>query len=314
MLVLPLSSLKLVAAAHAAVPEIMDLSLPAILLHLGLSACIWALLVIIYKLSNRPRPRVVRALGQRGSVMAETLIVLPIFFLMSMGLAQLAINNVAGILANVAVYQSARTAWVWQPEKNIARVNATVTQANITDRARIAAALVMTPAAPGNYFSSPFYGTQAFKATRFSMAASQVPGGGALGGIGGLLTTVGSIDPTIATRNNLSLSRALDHSSFLRRGMQKFTHAYAATTVRVIQPSGRIGVELTYKLHQVMPFARRLFGTFDSVHMRMGYFVTYTRQYTFKAQPYMPNAALPDNGFGGGAASRSGSLSDYWSW
>jgi len=302
LLVLPFETVEMLASVHLAVPQVMGNSAPAFFLHIGLSACMWALLVIIYKLWKHPRPQRVHALGRRGSVMTETLIVLPIFLLMTLGLAQLAVNNVAGILANVAVYEAARTAWLWTPEEGVERVSGTVDAAAVKDRARIAAALVMTPAAPGEFLTDPISGTDQFKKTRFAMAASHVPGGGAFQSLGELLSTAFSFDMTRATERNMSLSRALDESTFIERGLLKFTHAYTVTDIEVTQSAeGRIGVKLTYHHHQAMPYVRRLYGTFkmSNVGLRAGYYVEYTREYSFKAQEYPANAALPDNGFGG---------------
>lgn len=301
-LVLPFEILEAVASVHLATPQVMDNSAAAILLHVGLSACMWALLVILYKLWQRPQPQHIHSLGQRGSVMTETLIVFPVFLLISMGLGQLAINNVAGILANVAVYEAARTAWLWAPEQDVERVTGTVNEDGVKDRARIAAALVMTPAAPGNFFSNSLAGTDEFKKTRFAMAASQVPAGGAFGSLGELAGDGLSLLEPMATRKNLSLSRALDESTFLKRGVLKFTHAYAVTDIEITQPDGnRVAAELTYQQHQVMPFVRRLFGKFKTsdVGMRLGYYVEFKREYSFRAQNYPPNVELPDNGFGG---------------
>lgn len=305
LLMIPMSTLEWLTATHMTTPELMQRSAPAILLHLGLAACVWALLVILFKLAHRSRPLVVHSLSARGSVMTETLIVLPVFLLLSMGLTQLAINNIAAILANVAVHQAARTAWLWQPEAGKKRVTKEISDNDVQDRARIAAALVMTPVAPGNFVSNPL-GSQAFSKARFAQAASQLPFAGAAGHAGELLAGIGAIDPTIATRGNLTLTRALDQSSFLQRSVQKFTHAYEATKIEVTQSDGRIGVKLTYKLHQTVPFVRNLLGSFGHAGLRVGYFATYTREYSFKAQPYAPNASLPDSGFFGTGATRSG--------
>ncbi len=307
---LPLDFLEGLVRAHAGAPDLLERSLPAIALHLGLSACLWALAVIVYKLWKLPRQKVVHMLGQRGSVMTETLVILPLFLFLTFGLAQLAINNMGGILANVAVYQAARAAWIWQPEIGVERVNAAVTEEGARDRARIAAAQVMTPVAPGEYLSDPT-GTDAFDNSRFALAASQVPMGAGLGNIGQLMSAAGSIDPTLATRNNLSLTNALDTKSFLRRTLLKFTHAYEATEVEIIDQGDRVGARLTYRLHEVMPFANRFFGDFDTVGLRMGYFVTLTREYTFHRQAYSANGALPDGSFKGQqGSSDGGSLGD----
>ncbi len=310
LVVFPVATLEALIRAHATVPQLMERSLPAFALHMGLSACLWALVVIVFQLWRRPRPKLVRALGRRGSVMAETLIVLPLFLFLTFGMAQLAVNNMGGILANVAVYQAARAAWLWKPEVGVQRVSHKMTDKEVKDRARIAAAEVMTPVAPGAYLSNPT-GSDAFKKTRFALAAGQVPMGGALGGAGSLLATVGSVSPKLATRNNLSLTTALGTSSFLRRSLLKFTHAYEATSVKITQKNKRVGVKLTYQLHEVMPVANHVFGKFKKVGWRLGYFLTIKREYTFRQQPYSANGSLPDGSFKGKkGSSNGGSLGD----
>ncbi|WP_162687682.1 TadE/TadG family type IV pilus assembly protein [Bradymonas sediminis] len=292
LLIVPMSTLKLVLSAHRVAPAMIQRSMPSILLHIGLSACIWALCVIMYKLWTRPRPQVIHRLGQRGSVMTETLIVLPVFFLLCFGMAQLAVNNIGGILANVAVYQAARAAWVWQPEVGVTRVSTEVTAEEAKNRVRIAAALVMTPVAPGDFLKDT-ESNSAFKDTRDAMASSQDILGTILN-IPDILSGFETGGNTRATRSNLSISRALDESSFMTRSVRKFTHAYQATSVEISEDSGRTKVDLTFKLQQVMPFANRIFGKFEVVDGREGLFSVYERTYSFRTQPFKPNAQTPD--------------------
>jgi hypothetical protein len=305
VVLLPIATLENIVQAHATVPYILEQSLPALAVHVGLSACLWALVVIAYLLWKNPDARPTRVLAHRGTVMVETLVILPLFFLLTFGLAQLAVNNVAGILANVAVYQSARTAWLWQPEIGVDRAGHSMTTPEVQDRSRIAAALVMTPAAPGNFMSNPI-GSDAFDKTRFAMAAGQLPMGAGAGDFGSLMAAAGSVDPTVATRNNLSLSTALDESSFLRRTVLKFSHAYEATSVEINETAANVEVTLTYKHHQVMPLVNRFFGDFGNAGARVGYFTTVNRTYSFPLQPYTPNGALPDGSFDGDSGSSDG--------
>lgn len=292
VLIVPMATLKLVFSAHQMAPAMIERSLPSILLHIGLSACIWALCVIAYKLWIRPRPKVLHRLGQRGSVMTETLIVLPVFFVLCFGMAQLAVNNIGGILANVAVYQAARAAWIWQPEVGVTRVSTEITQEDAENRVRIAAALVMTPVAPGDYKKDD-EGNDAFGKNREAMASSQDILGTVLN-IPDIMAGFEAGGNTRATRNNLSLARALDESTFMTRTVRKFTHAYQATAVVIKTDSGRTEVDMTYKLQQVMPIANRIFGEFDTVAGREGLFSVYKRTYSFRTQPFKPNSQTPD--------------------
>lgn len=295
LLLLPWATWKSVAAVHLTIPEVMGNSAYAIALHIGLAACFWALLCILYLLWQRPRTPLVHALGARGSTMVETLIVLPVFFLFSLGMGQLAINNVAGILANVAVFQAARTAWVWTPEQGVERVTSSVSKRDVRDRARVSAAMVMTPAAPGNFRTIIYLPTQPFLAARLALATGTGdPQAMALAVLPGVL-------PDEAP---LTMSRALDESSFAERGVYKFAHAYAATSIKVTRPNRfslfeptRIGVKLTYELHQAMPIIQGIFGKKKTVGGREGYYVKYTREFSFMAQIYAPNADLPNNSF-----------------
>ena len=79
------------------------------LLHLGISVCVWALFVILFH-TVRPDPTDVsrRFRATRGTVLTETLIVIPVALTLTFGLAQLAVMNVAGILANLASVQAGR--------------------------------------------------------------------------------------------------------------------------------------------------------------------------------------------------------------
>ncbi len=78
--------------------------------------------------------------------MTETLIVLPIFLLFTSGLAQMGINAMAGLLTTVGTFEAGRTLAVWGPEIGNARVNG-VSRADVSERARLAVALVVAPVA-----------------------------------------------------------------------------------------------------------------------------------------------------------------------
>lgn len=291
------------------VPELWDQSLIRIALHFGLSACVWALACItflLFKARVKAQPKRVVKLS-RGSVMAETIIVLPVWMLLVFGLAQLTVNNIAGVLMNVAVYEAARSAWVWEGEAgNRAGVNSGM----VNENARLAAALVMTPVAPGGFVGDPRLSGRAEK-MRLALALTHVPlVGGAIGqnlpgDVQNLLGTVASLDLTIPTRNNQSVMRALDSDPFIIRTVKKFTHAYHSTSVAVSQSDGDTVVKVTYKHFIAMPIMGPVFGekvgildALSTESKRPGYYTTFERTTGRKSQSNNPaNATLPSNDF-----------------
>ena len=118
-----------------------------IVLVFGLSACAWALTFIVYSLVRLrlPKSRGLALSRARGTIITETLVVLPIFFLLTFGLAQMAVNSMAGLLSTLASYEVARTLAVWAPESR-ANVDANV----IREKARLVGAAVVAPIVPEN--------------------------------------------------------------------------------------------------------------------------------------------------------------------
>lgn len=130
-------------------------SLLKVAAHVGLSACVWALVCAVYRRVRRhwPDRRVAKVSTSSGSVMLETLIAMPVILLLAFGLAQLVVINLASILFNLASFQAARTAWLWQPESSVDGDNSRmgVDDETVEDMVRIQAAAVLTPVAPGDY-------------------------------------------------------------------------------------------------------------------------------------------------------------------
>lgn len=291
-----------------AIGELRDVSLTAGLLHLGLATCLWAMTFIVLQLIKmRVTQRKVGVVKlSRGSVMTETIVILPVWMLLVFGLLQLAVNNVGGILANVAVYEAARTAWVWKGESG---KRAGVTDAIVADRARIAAAMVMTPVATGDFTTNPILPAAATK-MRNALALAHVPLLGSVaaqvlpGNAQDFLAGAGSVSFTgLATRNNQSVWRALDGDPFIIRTLKKFTFAYHCTKVEVSDSAGGETVaKLTY-LHQIsMPMMGPVFGSFKALSAdtgyRAGYYTTYKRSSGRASQGNNPaNAAIPSNYF-----------------
>ncbi len=290
-----------------AVGELRDLSVTAGLLHLGLAACLWAMTYIVIQLIKMRTTQ--RKLGvvklTRGSVMTETIVILPVWMLLVFGLLQLAVNNVGGVLANVAVYEAARTAWVWKGEVGN---RASVTDAMVSDRARIAAAMVMTPVATGDFATNPILPPAATK-MRNALALAHVPLLGSVaaqvlpGGAQDFLAGVGSFSFTLfATRKNQSVWRALDGDPFIIRTLKKFTFAYHCTKVEVSESGGETVAKLTYLHHLSMPMMGPVFGSFkllsEDTGYRTGYYSTYVRTSGRASQSNNPaNSAIPSNFF-----------------
>jgi hypothetical protein len=236
-----------------------------IAIQLGLAICAWALLYIAFRsvdlgvLASK-RPRVVRR--ARGTVITETLICMPVFLLLLFGMIQLSINNMAGILHQVASFQAARTVWVWEQEPG-------VTEAELKDRVRIAVALSMAPVAPGNYptayddsLSPRAESTSQFMSARFE---SFIPGFS--------LPSFGSPDLTIPS--------GLDgDSSHASRAQSKFRHAYGSTQVNSVSS----GADVTYMHFQSMPLVGRIFG--ESGGGQNVYYQRYDLDYSIPQQIY----------------------------
>jgi hypothetical protein len=310
--------------------DLREMSVPLLALHVGLSACIWAFGFIVF-LWGRERARETRDATRRtvklarGSVMTETLVVLPVFFVLVFGMSQMVINNMTGILANVAVSEGARSAWVWQPEIGAGRGN--VTAANALDRSRLAVAMVMTAVAPGDAGAdSPILATtnaglmrDALVASHAGILASAAPAGTGLAAW--TLGTGLTMDPLVYTRGQQTVWRALDGGPFVTRTAKKFTHAYHSTNVTLNTANGRTGITMRYRHHIAMPLMGPMFGTFRAFpgggSLRPGYYGDFNRTYGFRTQINTPNAQTPFNPFGtpsSGGGGFFGAIKDELGW
>ena len=216
-------------------------------IQFGLAACVWAMGCIFFKsvdmgMVARRTPRVVRR--ARGTVITETIIIFPLFLFLVLGLAQLTLNNLTAVLKQVASFQAARTAWVWVPEMDAG----TVSPAEVENRVRIAAALALTPIAPGNY---PAAGTaqwtqraqeiEDIMVSRFDTSA----GGGGSGG----------------QADRMSMVEGLDgNASQTMRAQRKFRHAYNSIHTVEVHQGDQVGATVTYFHAQSMPLVGRVFG------------------------------------------------------
>lgn len=253
------------------------------LLITGLAACFWAMLYIAfaYFREGRKARKKMAIVKVTGTVLTETLIVFPVFLLLTFGLAQMAVNSMAGLLSTLGVYEAARTIAVWGPEQGHNRTGSgAVTNAHIRDRARIAAAAVIAPVATPLARSANFCDrSDTFNRTIRGMAAA------------GLMPTV------VGTAEVASLSQALGTENYMRRGPAQFASAYCGTNVTFtggiitqMASSDRttFTTRLTYDHKIQFPFMGRVFGQMSAT----GYTTRITRAYSM-TQHLSPNPILP---------------------
>lgn len=247
----------------------------------GLSVCTWALLFSAY-VHVRDRIRVRKKMvvvKSRGTVLTETLIVFPVFLLLTFGLGQMGVNSMAGLLTTLGTFEAARTLAVWGPEVGNNRTGSTVTRANAEDRARIAAAAVIAPVAPMSKGNIMCGKSSAFKKLVKSMVAA------------GLL-------PVEAPQKYSSFASAMDNATFAQRGPAKFAGAYCSVGVTYsgdmrTDPGnvevGEFTTKVEYRHKMVFPLVGLAFGGTPTPG---GWLTTVERTYTL-THHLTPNPILP---------------------
>ena len=260
--------------------------------HLGLCALVWA---TFYMGAGRLRSlwsagAAPIKLGARplGSVLTETLIVLPVALILIMGIAQLTLVNIAATLADLAVIQSARTAWIWMPEAVEGRFN--VDRSLVRQKARVAAAAVLAPSASSDFGgfrkdSDPDY-TRTFQKTMGAIYGAQIEGGGG--------NDVGAYSQTRAEQKltpgqdmegeNFSFFMAFDATSFEERSARKFFNSWAHTEIKLVENHSNVGVRMTHHFIVLMPLVAGIFGEHKQINGKYGYFLTFEREYTLRKQ------------------------------
>lgn len=282
-----------------------------IALHIGLGACLWAMLVIAYLLvqQRRSESRELTRLVQRarGTVMMEFLIILVPMLLMASGLAQLAMLNVTAVLADLAVFNAARTVFVWAPEVNQPRYESAYGDIQIRDRARTIASMALAPSAPSDYYlgrsvtpgSSNYYRRQrailvgAFMPDTTPSSFNFEWSGGQTALTGGGAFDIGA-GPGGPVGANVTYALAFDKSGFKWRAARKMTQAewglyhdfqtICPTMCDQVNPA-ESGVHFVYWYNIVFPWFGYLWGTFENVGMRRGWYAKIERRHTFPAQP-----------------------------
>ncbi len=274
-----------------------------IAVHLALTAAVWGLVYAIGQLVlHRKRSGKVRTLKlSAGTVMIETVIVLPVFLLLVFGLMQLSINNIASVMTSYAGFSGARAVWVWDGEQQAGRRG--VDEAAMLERARIQVAMAMAPVASGEFFNDDSALSDEAKLARKGMA-------GRFSFLGGdvavMMASTNLSSNRQAYRSNKSFWRAIDSESFGQRAVRKFSRAYLATDVGtsttsagdepgILQTNGEIGLRFTYQHHQTMPVVSPLFGEFGNSGGRGGYFNELSKEHTFPRQRHTPSANWPEN-------------------
>ncbi len=276
------SVVRLMEALHNA--QFRAASWRPLALHLGLSVCLWLLVYLVgsylsdvYR-EKRP-PHLVRLVSAtRASVMTETVIALPVILMLVFGIAQLSINNMAGIFTNLATFEAARSAWLWEREP------CDSIECDAAERARIQAAAVLTPVVPGGLRIENASLTQAAQEMRGILVGAQLPQLTDDMGHRGIETANHVMMGT--RREDGSLIEGLDISSFATRTVRKFTFAYLATHVTISYPTpSTMRVKLVYRHHNAMPFVGHIFGVAGEVGGRRGYYTDIKRIFEIKRLP-----------------------------
>lgn len=286
------------------VPGFASQALPSVAIHLGVAAVIWAVLYGIGRrlLARDDQNRRLVRLG-RGTVMVETLIVFPILMMLILGLAQLAINSAASVLSQLATYESARTVWLWHPERD----RFDIEEEDIAHKGRIQAAAVLTPVALSygtDKYNTPNQGTpeERFSQLRGAFVAGQFGWTGETGRDRAADVSLQAEEAYGEAMEVHSLTGALDGTDYAARSALKFNGAYATTEVEVIEDDDndedehRIGARLQYHHYQNIPWVGRFFGDHSEDGQadsdRPGNYSTYTNAFTLPSQP-TPHPEMP---------------------
>jgi hypothetical protein len=250
---------------------------PELLRHALYSVLVWGVLASTFAWITRRglSQRQVRVLRvARGQVMLETLIVLTPFLLLTGGLSQLVVNNIASMLSHLSAFEAGRTYWVWAQESERTNLPIAVSSSVACERARLAAAVSLAPVAGGPDGSSandPQVNAMAgIMSAHFSDLAT-APRGSSMG------------SSPEAMEDAKSFVDAFDTSPFAKRAGQKLRAAYANTEVSCPPPTGnKVRVEVTYHHFLAFPWFNYIFDS----GTKAGY-TTFVRSYelTLQAPP-----------------------------
>lgn len=266
-----------------------------LVVHFVLSGVAWGLMYSVgRRLLDGPARSFARTLQPRsGTVIVETLIVFPVLLLLVMGIAQLAVNNVAGVLLNYGASQGVHTAWLWESEvrgQHHHGVRMGVEESKIEEMARIQIAAAMTPVAPSVYDAQRNFDSEEFEKMRAVFLGGQLRDPPNEAGQA-VLSHAEEFD-NFTTETRPTIARSLDDASFPRRTVRKFTSAYEAVELEVESTGDEVYFNLDYHHMLTFPFVGPIFANPGSIEGRQGNFLTLNREFTHDAQ-IEPNAKLP---------------------
>jgi hypothetical protein len=278
--------------------------------HVGLCGLVWAALVVCFgrlrtliAMGKADEPATIKLaspkelVSRSGTVLTETIIVLPIALLLIFGIAQLALVNIASTLSDLAAIQAARTIWVWEPEAREGRFN--VDRALVKEKARVQAAAIMAPTASSNFGTfntsgQPGY-DQTFRKAMGAMYGATVEHGGS--DVGSYSSTQAEMELSAgyeANRKNLGFDLAFDSDDFRQRTARKFFNAWSQTEIEMTETREQIGVRLTYHHLCLMPVVASIFGDYAQINGNKGYYLTMERTYNLpRHEDVKPNKNLP---------------------
>lgn len=227
--------------------------------------------------------RVVRVARERGTVITETLIIIPVYLSVMLGSMQLAQNAIAGLMTTLAAFQAGRSAAVWVPETRNG-VNDEV----IKDKVRSAAAAVVAPVVPVNF------NTRCTPANNSPTMQKMLAG----------MATAGHVNTPDASLafarlsgadKYLNVAEGFDNLQMSLRGSAKLRFAYCAVDLEGDVPGGSatngyevvtqggvamVRTTITYYHQATMPVVARIFGDPKTIGERPGYYKPITRTYT----------------------------------
>lgn len=215
-----------------------------------------------------PGRKPMRVISVRGNVMVETLIAMPVVFLLTFGLAQFAVNNTAAVMMNYATFTASRAAWIWEGEGDLSEA---------AERARVAAAVSLTPVAYGGRLPSAEAESKALNQARGIMVAAQYPSVFEQMGANGV--NEGESLASNSTNEHPTLAGALVETSFKARTAQQMTAAYRATIVEVVEAGNDVETIVRYQHFIAMPLVGRVFGTYGVVQGKVGHWMLFERSY-----------------------------------
>lgn len=289
---------------HSYTSQGMALDWATVALHFALAGCVWALMVIGYRLvrlrrTERKQTKRVM-LSKRGTILTETLIIIVPFLLLTSGIAQLTQLLVTGLLADLAVFQAARAVFVWAPETTQPRFESSFGDIIIQDRARTAASMALAPTAPNDYYVGriPVVGSSDyFRRQRNIMSGAFRPGdpnSNWIWSASDASAFAWGLDHGGAEAENLTYARAFDGEGFHYRAVRKMTQAEWGLyrNFRTICPrnctttnANESGVSFVYYYNIALPWFGYLWGEYLTIGNRPGWYDPIPREHTFPALP-----------------------------